>query len=135
MPVLKGSGKYDNYRQVREGNRLVYKGHNRMTDQWEVITELGSEPVGLQTTTAGGIVYVTNPQRGQPGQPDFIPAAGISQPSEGLEQWVDAGGGKVKKQKTATFRGGRSSRGGRLIHHCAYQVDRPTAARCSVPVW
>ena len=97
MPVLRGSGKYDNIRQVQEGGRIVYKGHNKQTDTFETIPELGSEPAPITTTTVGGRIYKPNPNAG-PGQPDFVEVTGIAQPQEGDPRWVDAGGGYVRKE-------------------------------------
>lgn len=78
--------------------KQVYVGQNAQTQQWEDIPELGTETVPIKTTTVGGVVYKDNPKAGQPGEPDFVRAAGIAAPNNGDKQWADAGGGYVKRQ-------------------------------------
>lgn len=86
-------------KQVVVNGKLVYRGQNAQTQQWEDIPELGSEPAKIDTTTVGGKIYKQNPNAGQPGEPDFVPVSGIASPKEGDRQWVDASGGYVKRQE------------------------------------
>jgi len=99
-PVLKGSSKHENVRQVTKNGRQVYVGYNKQTGAWEDIPEFGSEVVAPTRTTSpsGNVIY----------QPDangnLVPVPGIAQPVEGVStRWVDAGGGYAKQQ---TFRNG-----------------------------
>lgn len=98
-PVI-NTGKYvpGSVRQGRSGNKIVYRGQNTQTGEWEEIPSLGSEPAPIQTTTIGAITY----------QPDangnLVPAPNVAQPVEGQStRWVSAGGGAAKQQ---TFRNG-----------------------------
>ena len=78
--------------------KQVYVGQNAQTQVFEDIPELGAENVPVKTTTVAGTVYIDNPKRGQPGEPDFVRASGVAQANEGDKQWIDAGGGYVKRQ-------------------------------------
>ena len=78
--------------------KQVYVGQNAQTQVFEDIPELGAENVPVKTTTVAGTVYIDNPKRGQPGEPDFVRASGVAQPNNGDKQWIDAGGGYVKRQ-------------------------------------
>lgn len=88
------TGKYvpGSVKQVQVGGKLVYRGQNPQTGEWEDIPSLGSEVVQPKTTTVGKNVYTTDANG------NLVLATAIAQPREGDDQWVDVGGGYAKHQ-------------------------------------